>query len=283
MTTEELRDLFLVRGYGVRIQNHEVVFQECVFCGNLSWNLEVNPSNGMYHCWACDSGGRTDAFVRQHLGLEVRIDIQSSDAAVARTKRPTLPVEFLGELAYDVPKARAYLSKRGLYVDDILVYDVRVGGGGVWGGRVVFPLRDYWSQETVGHIGRTYSPQFPKYWAEWRTKCVVGYRSRSPVHVVVEGVFDGIRVHQAGFNGAVLSGVDTPRLDEWCARLDPTHYVVVMLDGEAREQAWKLYWSIFPIHPQVVVVEMAQGLDPAELMPSVVRSLVESVLKEALC
>lgn len=40
-----------------RRRRDEIEFKECPYCGNTRWNFTVNPSKGVWHCWACDRGG----------------------------------------------------------------------------------------------------------------------------------------------------------------------------------------------------------------------------------
>lgn len=273
MTPEELRTRFLLYGIDCRVKRDEVLLQTCVFCGNTRWNLEVNPVSGVYHCWTCNAGGRVDRLLKEVIGITVHIpvNLESREGAPRRT----LPTELMGEPVAEVTHLADYIHGRHLSAIDMAVYQMRAGRGSQWENRIVFPLLEYWSRELLGYIGRTVVNENPKWYSFWSGKKVVaGYRTRSDVHVIVEGIFDGIRVHKAGFNSAMLLGTGVPVVEEWAARVPAAHTVVVMLDGDAAKEAEKLYWTIYPIHENVKALYLPQDMDPDKYDPCVLELLI---------
>lgn len=282
MTPQELRDTLILSGVRANILREEVRIQTCIFCGNTKYNLEANPAAGVYHCWACNAGGRVDSLLRQITGIAVSIPVTLEQRERSTTRHASFESgEALGPPAADVPWTLTYLQQRRLTVIDAALYQIRAGEHGPYKDRVVFPVLEYWSRQLAGYIGRTIVGAFPRYYSGWVTpeKCVVGYRTRSTVHVLVEGVLDGIRVHKAGFNAAIMTGTAFARIDEWAARVPEAHNVVVLLDGDAAEAAQRLYWRIQPIHPRLNVVTLPAEMDPAMLDERVVETLIHHVLK----
>lgn len=274
MTPQDLQTLLSIRGIRSRVARDEVQIQVCVTCGNEKWNFEINPSRGMYHAWCCGARGRAEYFVRDYLGVTASIPVNITENRLARTVLKASP-EVFQEL--QPGWSTNYLRERGLDTVDTRIYEAGQGAGETWGGRVVFQVRDYWSRSPIGYLGRAVLPGVrPKYFAHWDdgTKHITGYTSRSDIHVVVEGVFDGIRVHQAGLNAAVLGGVSEKQVEEWAARVPQPHTVVVLLDGDAIEQANRLRWRIYPIHEKVILVELPTGVDPAVLERRTIHALI---------
>lgn len=273
MTPQELQSFLAIHGARSRIARDEVALQACVFCGNEKYNLEVNPARGVYHCWACGARGRAEQFLRDYYRFAGAMPVVYTPPAHMQPKE--LASGTFQPLTSDW--AWNYLRARGLDPLDASIYEIGQGNGPNWDGRVVFSLKDYWLRTPVGYLGRAALPTVhPKYFAHWNDgrKGVTGYHSRSDVHVVVEGVFDGIKVHRAGFSAAVLGGVEERQVEEWAARLPSTAKVIIMLDGDAEAQAQKVYWRILPIHAAVKVCPLPVGLDPGVLEPEVILHLV---------
>lgn len=268
MTPQELQSIFALKGIRSRVASDEVQVQNCTFCGNDRWNLEVNAVRGFYHCWTCGARGRAEKYVREYLGANVSIPVRTNvDEHWAR--RPLVP-GVSNEFVFPPVSLScvSYLRSRGLDTIDCGVYEIGEGKGKDWEGRVVFQLRDYWESTPKGFIGRAVSPVIaPKYFAGWLTKkCVTGYLNpRSDRHILVEGVFDGIQVHKAGYNAAVLGGITDTSIEFWASRVPHSHTVVVMLDADAADKASKLFWRIYPVHPRVTIGALPSGKDPATL------------------
>ena len=279
MTPQELLNLCSLRGLRAKIVRDEVAINVCVFCGNEKWNCEVNAVRGLYHAWCCGASGRTQYFVRDFLGADVNVPVLPFETKRKRTFTGAPPEVYK---ALESPSVIDYLKNRGLDFVDFNIYEVGEGSGNTWGGRAVFHLREYWSRESVGYMGRAvHSAIRPKYFAHWNSgqKQISGYLSKSTTHVVVEGIFDGIKVNQAGYNAAVLGGVHEKQVEEWAGRVKESHTIVVMLDGDAQEQARKLYWRIYPIHTNTFVATLLEGMDPAVLERTTIHELIRRTAK----
>jgi hypothetical protein len=277
MTAGELHDLMVLAGYSSRIRGEEVLVEVCWFCGNPKWNLELNPGKGVFSCWVCRESGRLDRLLTKTLGGGFSIPVDFETRQIADVASPTI-LDFKNVPAGDLQSASWYLKKRGFSSEDIRTYDIRVclEEGHEMEGRLLFPLRDFWNSGLVGFVGRDYTGGFPKYRHTLVRKQICGYRTwhRSTPCLLVEGCLDGIAVHRAGFQAAVLLGTSSSELETFASRLPPETPLGIFLDGEAGDDATRLYWKLSPIR-QVSAILLPSELDPAELHPRVIQSLVE--------
>lgn len=127
----------------------------------------------------------------------------------------------------------------------------------------------------MGFVARRYiGADGPKYLHDV-SRVVAGYRNDSGIFVLVEGVFDGIAVHRAGANAAVMLGSSHPGLDNWVADVPRTGKVLILLDGEAEEQAQKIKKRVQIIQPAITtsVMSLPNHLDPADIEPAVLARL----------
>lgn len=281
MTPEDLRNHLILHGIKCLVKRDEVLIQVCVFCGNTRWNLEANPVSGVYHCWTCNAGGRVDVLIKEVTGVAVRIPVTLEQKERHKLANPREAFEaMVGTPAADVPFCVDYCRQRRLNLVDMAVYQLRVGASAKYKDRIIFPLLDYWSRYLVGYVGRSATGAYPKWYGTWlEKKCVTGYRTRSDVHVVVEGAMDGIRVHKAGYNAAVLIGTANVGIEEWAARVPSAHNVVVLLDGDAQFEAVRLYWTIYAIHQNVKLLSLPEHFDPAAMDESTLDLLIQQSLK----
>lgn len=280
MTPAELKEQLLLIGVACTIRRDEVVVETCRFCGNPKHNLELNPGRGLFHCWACGAGGRLEALLHEWLGITVSLPVDTSRRG---PKKLVLPGTFHSVPAYTLEMAATYLRRRGIPEEVAQAYEITVclEKGHMLYGRLVLPVKDFWSGVTIGHVGRTYGTDYPKYLSTLNVRMVVGYRMRqaSTPCVLVEGIFDGIAVHRAGFHAAVLLGVNAPRFEYFVARLAPTTPVLIMLDAEASTEAQALRWVVKAVRGvDPPVVHLPGKLDPAQLVPTVLGRLVQKVL-----
>lgn len=286
MTPAELQGLLAISGYESRVHGEEVKVRTCWNCGNDRFNMELNPVKGIWSCWACRDGGRLDRLLSSSLGSEFSIPVHFDRRG--RTEATVVPDEFQKKPALEVPSAAHYLlSKRGLPEAVIRGYglSVCVEPGHRLEGRILFPMFDYWSGELQGYTARSYTGEKPKYLTTAPLRVVCGYRSRekgTPV-VLVEGFLDGIAVHRAGYQAAVLGGTDSPEVVEFVARIPPRAPVVILLDGEAEEEATRLFWTLHPLRGfSLLRGRLPQGCDPASLLPEVLRMYLETLLPQRL-
>lgn len=281
-TTDEMSTYLMMRGIDNKVQSDEVKVHVCLFCGNDRWNLELNPAIGVYHCWACNSSGTLRTFMAEHFNLTVHIPV-NYEAAKTPIEPDHYDVETVG--VSEVPSAMHYLSRRNITLVEAMQYQLRLGiGKDAMHHRILFPVREYFSQSMHGYIGRSFTNLVPKYMLSFKTPVVAGYRHFiSSIHILVEGTIDGIAIHRAGYNAAVLLGASHDAiLDSWAARVPKDHSIIILMDGEARDRSEKIKWRLEPIHPNVDNFFLPEHMDPGDLEPTSVRALVTTVLERSV-
>lgn len=284
MRPEDLLRELKISGYSSRIAGEEVKVETCWFCANDRWNMELNGPRGVYHCWACGSSGRLDALLTRTLGGNYEIPIQLSGGNFLPGLHPKAP-EFQHRPAEEVESATTYLRTRGFAPHIIRTYGllVCVEEGHSLFNRILFPIREFWTNLIVGYAGRTYTGRHPKYLYDIDHRVIAGHRHRraSTPTIIVEGPMDGIAVHRAGFQAAVLSGISAARIEEFAASfhsLTPEP-LIILLDGDAKDAARRLLWTLKPIHP-AIQLDLPPGRDPADFSPRVLSEFLAKSLEE---
>lgn len=277
MTPDDLHGILTTSGISSRVRRDEVVIETCLFCGNTRWNLELNAEKGVYWCWACREGGRLSSLLQTVTGKSHHIPVQM-ERDEREPPTPTAPTEFSYLPVEMVYPAARYLARRGITEEMIRRYGlaVCVEPGHLLEGRIVIPARDFWTSALVGWVGRTYLNTKPKYLSTVPRSAVTGWRAgRAPV-VIVEGHLDGIAVHLAGYSAAVLGGTNAQDVAEFAGRVPVSNPIVVMLDGSARDESRRLYWSLVAIRGEGMVrqVLLDPGIDPSKVGSEVLRELL---------
>jgi DNA primase len=286
---------------GLRL--HRDQLQGCcpIHRGQRNDSFRVHLTKNIFQCFACQAHGNVLDFVvameqcsirEAALRLQQWFGIGPSGlrlypAAAGRQKGPLVrkeegsnrPLRFA---LTGVEGNHPYLAQRG--IDPATAAEFGVGfypGPGLMSGRIVIPIHNLYGQ-LVAYAGRALDDRPPKY------KLPAGFRKARElfnlqraaatggrVVIVVEGYFDCLRVHQAGFSCVVaLMGSSLSAAQESALR---RHFegIVLMLDGDAAGRAaseaiaarlsgWRL----------VQVVRVPEGSQPDQLSPSTIRQLL---------
>lgn len=285
MEAEEVLHHVQRAGLNARIRKDEVILETCLFCGNSRWNLELNGVKGVFGCWACREGGALQNFFRRFLLTDVQIDVnisaseKSTNNPLMRTGRKMQPVET-------VKSASHYLMGRGLTYRDLHTYSIQVAtdpGDPVYG-RILIPVNEYWTGAIIGFVARSYfGHQGPKYLNLLDEREIVGFREggQPNVHVLVEGVFDAIKVNKAGFQCGALLGVQVGSLvTEWAALAPPSDHIVVLVDGDAQRMGQKIYSTLDVFRDNVHLVILPGQTDPGMLDAPILAQLINKHLGE---
>ncbi len=195
------------------------------------------------------------------------------------------PIKYTTVSKLTLPGVRRnhpYLAERG--IDPATAAEFGVGfyaGPGLISGRVVIPIRN-WRGELVAYAGRAVDHRPPKY------KLPAGFRKslelfnlQRPVAtvfqavIVVEGYFDCMRDHQAGFPwvvapmGSCLSPAQESSLRPHFER------IVLMLDGDkAGRAANRAIATRLSARCSVELVRTPDGCQPDQLSPGAIRQLL---------
>jgi DNA primase len=267
--------------------------------------FHVDLAKNLFHCFACQAGGNVLDFVAamEHCSIrEAALKLQARFGSPQRGQPPA-PRSLMpagtqeGELVREklggnpplrfalseVDSSHPYLSQRG--VDPATAREFGVGfyaREGLLQGRVVIPIRNA-RGELVAYAGRAVVGRTPKY------KLPSGFRkglelfnlhraaeTGNKTVVVVEGYFDCLRVHQAGFPCVVaLMGCALSTRQERML-LDRFERVVLMLDGDAAGRtASRALNARLSRQCRVSVIEIPDGAQPDQLTPATISRLLQ--------
>lgn len=290
MTPEELRRELVILGIPCRVHREEVFVETCWFCENSRWNLQLDPTNGRFLCWACGAGKgqRLATVLEEKLGRHVELPYRRKINRGSTTVRPLTSIPFAHIPITESPVAERYLLlRRGITPTVARLYNLVVctDQQHLLNGRIVIPVLDFWTGALFGHIGRTFTNQRPKYLSTLAHKIPAGYRVRdqNTPCVLVEGFFDAIAVHRAGYHVAVLSGTSAPWAVTFAARWGTHTPLIIMLDGEAGVEAARLRWGLTPVAGAAVqLLSLPKGRDPADFAPTVLHRLITKKLMTSI-
>ncbi len=250
----------VLRSYGVDWLRHSGPLQQyrgrCpIHQGHGPEAFHAHLGRGMFHCFACGAGGNVLDFVAAMEGCSVReaaLRLQRSHGQGGRS--PGVPARGLRRrelvtkkrevnpplsFALEVDNRHPYLARRGL--DPRTADHFGVGyyrARGLMQGRIAIPIHDDQGR-LVAYCGRALDQDGPRYRfpAGFRKAQVLFNYHRAQATgehrvIVVEGFFDCMRVHQAGYPcvvalmGARLSSAQQDLLADRFAS------VVLLLDGD---------------------------------------------------
>jgi len=199
----------------------------------------------------------------------------------SKTPDSNRPLEFTLK---DVNPEHEYFAKRGISREAASVFGAGFfPGRGSMVGRVVIPIHDR-EGRLLAYAGRSIDGSEPKY------KLPAGFHksaelynlhraheSRGECVIVVEGFFDSMKVHQAGYPSvvALMGSAMSEKQEELLAAFQK---IILMLDGDeagregAKTIAERLIHRIF-----VRVVDLADGKQPDQLSAEEIRSLLGSI------
>ncbi len=218
------------------------------FHGDLGKNV--------FHCFACGAGGNV-------LDLVVHMERCSLREAALRLQRRYLAVDFTAPRQPEVPRRRQlvtekrernttlsfrlsgldeahpYVSARGLSQQTANYFGIGYYcGPGIMNGRLAIPIHDEQGR-LVAYCGRSVTAGDPRYRfpaAFQKSAVVFNYHRAAAIAddgvVVVEGFFDSMRVHQAGFPSVVALMGSALSLDQENLLVQRFRRVRLMFDGD---------------------------------------------------
>lgn len=194
---------------------------------------------------------------------------------------PNRPLGFA--LRY-VDTGHPYLIARGFTADTVRAFGIGAySGKGLLRGRIVIPIHND-RGELVAYAGRAIDAQEPKYRfpAGFRKSLVLFNLHRAlatgtSTVIVVEGFFDSLAVHQAGYPAVV--GLMGSTLSRYQADLLTRHFdrVVLLLDGdEAGRQGAMSIAQTLGVHMSVSAISLEDGRQPDQLTAGEIQHLLKS-------
>lgn len=188
------------------------------------------------HCWVCGLKGNIKKYAlvggkfrdyfkvfQSHIGTVVES---------VKTENITTPEDFQRIMFCTDKRILAYLHNRGLSIEEAEDFGVLYKGS-----ELMFTLKDnsqtvYWTIKNL-LTDRYRLPELQKQEMVWHIK------KGSDTIVVVEGIFDGVKVWKAGYDVLVLLGKELyAKADKYLRTLKKQ--VVIGLDADAKEQAYKM-------------------------------------------
>jgi len=288
------------------LRRHRDQLQGCcpIHRGQRNDSFRAHLTKNIFQCFACHARGNVLDFVaameqcsireaalrlQQWFGVRVP-GLRLYPAAASRQQRElvrkeegsNLPLRFA---LTGVESNHPYLAQRGIDPDTAAQFGVGFyPGPGLMSGRIVIPIRNRHGQ-LVAYAGRALDDRPPKY------KLPVGFRKALELFnlqravaaggktvIVVEGYFDCLRVHQAGFPAVVaLMGSSLSAAQE-SALLCHFERIVLMLDGDvAGRTASQAIAVQFSNRHSVQEIQLPDGSQPDQLSSSTIRHLLAVV------
>ena len=199
-------------GVGTSMKGNEQA-HHCPFCHHHKKKLQVNLETQYWHCWVCDSKGRSIQSLLRKLNVErsevskiVGIYGEYIPAKGEETEEVVklkLPNEFKPlytkpkSINFDYNQAIGYLHRRGIHMDEILKYNIGYCEDGLYGGRVIIPSYNE-DGELNYFVARSYHEEATmKYKNPPVSRDVIVFDNQinwnEPI-TLVEGVFDSFSV-----------------------------------------------------------------------------------------
>jgi len=267
--------------------------------GKRDDSFRASLSKNVFHCFACQAQDNVLDFVAAMEKCSIReaacrLQRWFGEAAPpAHAAQGSVPKrELVREkegcnpplrfVLTGVDHGHGYLEQRSIDRATAVEFGVGFyGGPGLMSGRIVIPIRNS-RGEIVAYAGRTLNGELPKY------KLPAGFRkgwelfniqraaaTSSQRVIVVEGYFDCVRVHQAGFPfvvalmGSCLSTSQERVLAERFER------VLLMLDGDAAGRAAsRVIRTRLCEKCSVALVNVPEGAQPDQLSLTVIQDLI---------
>jgi len=232
-----------------------------IHCGQGRDAFHAHLGKNVFHCFACGAGGNVLDLVAELEQCSVReaalrLQRRYGGGGWRPTPRPSEPGEdkLVTEkrkgnpvLPFSLPGLVAdhpYVADRGLSPETASRFEIGYHGGpGIMTGRLAIPIHDE-DGRLVAYCGRSVAGELPRYKfpAGFRKAAVLFNYHRAAAGcgrrvVVVEGFFDCMRVHQAGFVSvvALMGAALSPKQAELLAGRFTE--IVLMLDGDPAGQA----------------------------------------------
>ncbi len=266
--------------------------------------FHAHLGKNVFHCFACGAGGNVldlVAKLEQCSMREAGLRLQRRYVAGGLAPAPRQSEPGEGQLVTEKRKGNAvlpfslpglvaehpYVSDRGLNRETACRFEIGYHAGpGIMTRRLAIPIHDEHGR-LVAYCGRAVAAELPRYRfpAGFRKSAVLYnyHRAAAGSHrrvVVVEGFFDCMRVHQAGFSsvmalmGAVLS---RPQADLLAGRFAE---IILMLDGDSAGQEGACDAAArLARHRSVRHVIVAPGRQPDQMSDEEIRQALRDVSK----
>ena len=238
-------------GRNVRKDNEHIFF--CPFCSHYKPKLQVNLVSQFWHCWVCDSKGRTLKQLFYKLNATPNQFIELTDIVGESyyyseksdiVEVISLPKEYIplwkNEGNRIIRKhALLYLKKRNISNKDIIKYEIGYCEDGLYRNRIIIPSYDN-NNKLNYFIARNFYKGGMKYKNPPVSKNVIMFENHInwnlPI-VICEGAFDAITIKR---NVIPILGKTLPEALLEKMVNGGTNRVIIILDTDARKDALKM-------------------------------------------
>jgi len=241
-------------GVGTSMKGSEQA-HHCPFCHHHKKKLQVNLESQYWHCWVCDSKGRSIQSLLNRLNVD-RSDIAKIISIYGEYK-PTNNQKEVEKVVLKLPKefkslsqkpksinpiynqAIGYLKRRGITMDEVLKYNIGYCEDGLYGGRVIIP--SYNEENELNYfIARSfYEDEKMKYKNPPVSRDVIVFDNQinweEPI-TLVEGVFDSFSVKR---NVIPILGKFIPRTLKAKIKEKGVSEINILLDSDAVDDSTK--------------------------------------------
>jgi hypothetical protein len=240
-------------GRNVRKENEHIFF--CPFCSHYKPKLQVNLVSQFWHCWVCDSKGRSIQSLLYKLNLD-RSEISKIHSIYGEYKPKRnekevetitlrLPKEF--QSLSKKPKsinpiynqAIGYLKRRKISMDEVIKYNIGYCEEGLYSGRVIIPSYNEDSELNYFVARSFYEDEKMKYKNPPVSRDVIVFDNQidwnEPI-TLVEGVFDSFSVKR---NVIPILGKFIPRTLKAKIGERGVKEINILLDSDAVDDSTK--------------------------------------------
>jgi DNA primase len=287
---------------GLRRRRDQLAGRCPIHQGTRDDSFRAHLRKNAFHCFACQAGGNVLDFVAAMekcsirdaaLRLQLWFGASLSGRGLVAHPQPWLQREAelvrkkepynapLGFALRRVNPDHSYLEDRGIARATAVEFGVGFyGGPGLLSQRIVIPIQNQRGQ-IVAYAGRAVDCSPPKY------KLPAGFRkslelfnshraiaTRSRTVIVVEGYFDCMRVHQAGFPWVVALMGSSLSIEQEQLLAD-YEKLLLMLDGDAAGRAASgAIAARLSKRYSVVTVRLPAGAQPDQMPDGAIRGLM---------
>jgi DNA primase len=263
--------------------------------------FHANLERGVFHCFACGAGGNVidfvaameDCSIREAAlrlqaihgdgrsgGRAQRVAASSPETRKLVTKKREVnpPLRF----SLHLDPVHPYLAERGIDMATASYFGVGYfRGRGLMSGRVAIPIRDHESR-LVAYCGRAVDGAFPRYrfpMGFHKSQVLFNHhRARATGNdqvIVVEGFFDCMRVHQAGFGCVVALMGARLSVPQRAVLVEQYREIILMLDGDptGRSATAQIASDLAPART-VTEALLAPGVQPDQMTCEQIRRIL---------
>jgi len=268
-------------------KGEEAVYQ-CPFCSHHKKKLEVNIRTQEWHCWICNSAGKSIRSLFYKLKAkdchfeELYKIVGQHWSKPENDVRPVnlcFPDEFIPlwtpTSSFGYGHAMSYLEDRNVTMDDIIRYNIGYCDNGIYENRVMIPSFDK-NGDINFFAARAYDSSYQKYMLPPWSKDIIGFELflnwDEPI-TLVEGPFDAIAVKN---NVIPLFGTVMPFALKLAIVLNKVKRVNIVLDNDALKQSIDIFDRIEDLQVNKIDIHLIElgKKDPSVLGFEAINELI---------